>query len=121
VLSSIPWKDILIVGAIGYYGGRWLRGPEGVKAVAAAKKPVPEGPLRMGTGAPMIVGGLAAAYLHPALRGPGHLLAGAGAVLVGLRMASKDEAGKVRTTEVSGPDLEALAATTAGLDDDDDE
>lgn len=116
--QGIPWKEIALLLLAGWFVGRWLRGVDGQKALADGKKG--EGPLRWGTGAPLVLGGLAAAHLSPAMQRVGHLVAGAGALLMGLRFSSRDEKGVAQGVTIAGPDLEALAATTAGEDDDDD-
>lgn len=117
ILAS-PWAGIAIAAVAGILIGRWLSSAAGKEAVAAAKKK--EGVLKFGTGAPLLVAGLAASYLSPTLRTPGHIMAGAGALLVGLRYASRDAKGEPQTFTLAGPDLEALAATTAGDESEDD-
>lgn len=116
-LLASPWAGIAIAAIAGLFIGRWLASQAGKEAIEAAKKK--EGPLKWGTGAPLLVAGLAASYLSPTLRTPGHIMAGAGALLVGLRYASRDAQGQPQAFTLAGPDLEALAATTAGDDDDD--
>ena len=117
ILAS-PWAGIAIAAVAGILIGRWLTSDAGKEAIKAAKKK--EGVLKFGTGAPLLVAGLAASYLSPTLRTPGHIMAGAGALLVGLRYASRDAKGEPQTFTLAGPDLEALAATTAGDESEDD-
>lgn len=121
---------IALVGAagVGYLLGRWLQSEGGIRALndakgdAAAKKP-PSGVLKWGTGLPMLGAGVALTYgLPDKYKAVGVAVAGAGAVLTGLRISAQPDATGQKVPPVvsgsDGPDLRGLAAI-AGDDDDD--